>query len=389
MLTKPRARMGGLLLASVFALTALLSGCGSDNGSNGNAASNTTGNAASANAGGNKTDAAANAEADKPAETPAAEPASASNKLVVYAALNEDDVVQIQKKFKADTGIDIEYIRLSGAGEASTRVQAEKNAPQADIMVGGSVEFYDGLSSQGLLEAYTSPNAKEIDARFNDPKGFWQGWYMGVLGIVLNKDRFEKELAPKGVKEPQTWDDLLDPNYKGKFVTSNPATAGGGYIFVADQLFRLGDEKGWDYLKQLNGNVHHYTQAAGDGITLTATGEFVAGMSWAHDIVKSMKQGYPIKVIIPKQTAFEIGGVGIVKGGANTENAKKFVDWLLTKEVGEMNTKMSNRYSVRSDVAPPEGMLKIEDVDLVSYDRAKASAMKEDVVKKFTDMTAK
>jgi iron(III) transport system substrate-binding protein len=370
MFLKPKARTVSLLLAASFMLTTVLTGCG---------------------AGGSKT---ASAPTSTPASTTSSEPAKAtkapeSKKLVVYAALNEDDIVQIQKKFKEDTGIEIEYLRLSGAGEASTRIQAEKATPKADIFVGGSVEFYEPLAQQGLLEKYTSPNAKEIESRFNDPKGYWQGWYMGVLGIVLNKDRFQKELAPKGVKEPATWDDLLDPNYKGLFLTSNPATAGGGYIFVADQLFRLGEEKGWDYLKKLSANVHHYTPAAGDGITLTATGEFVAAMSWAHDIVKSAQKGYPIKVIVPEQTAFEIGGVGVVKGGANTENAKKFVDWLLTKPVGEMNTKMSNRYSVRKDVAPPEGMIKIEDVKLVNYDRDKAASMKADVVKKFTEMTGK
>ncbi|CAK4836653.1 unnamed protein product [Aphanomyces euteiches] len=313
-------------------------------------------------------------------------PKNDSKRLVVYAALNEDDIIQIKKKFKEDTGVDIEYLRLSGAGEASTRVQAEKRAPQADIFVGGSVEFYQPLAEQGLLEPYVSPNTKDIDAKFNDPKGFYQGWYMGVLGIVLNTDRFKKELEPKGVTEPTTWDDLLDPNYKGNYITSNPATAGGGYIFVADQLFRLGDEKGWDYLKKLNENVHHYTPAAGDGINLTATGEFIVGMAWAHDIVKSAKKGFPIKAIVPEQTAFEIGGVGIIKGGANTDNAKKFVDWLLTKPIGEMNVEMSNRYSVRADVAPPVGMVKIEDVNLVNYDRPKAAAMKADVVKKFTEM---
>ena len=185
---------------------------------------------------------------------------SPTDRLVVYAALNEEDIVEIEKQFEADTGIDMEYIRLGGAGEASTRVQAEKNNPQADIMVGGSVEFYEPLAQEGLFEKYTSPNAAEIDDQFNDPNGYWQGWYMGVLGIVVNKERFKEELAPKGVEMPKTWDDLLDPNYKGLFLSSNPATAGGGYIFAATQLFRLGEEKGWEYLNDLNTNVHHYTQ---------------------------------------------------------------------------------------------------------------------------------
>jgi len=310
-----------------------------------------------------------------------------SKKLVVYAAMNEDDIVQIQKQFKEDTGIEIEYLNLNNAGEASTRIQAEKSSPKADILIGGSVEFYGPLASDGLLEKYSSPNNKDLDAIFNDPNGYWQGWYMGVLGIVLNKERFDKELAPKGVKEPQTWDDLLDPAYKDVLVLPNPATAGGGYIFVADQLFRLGDEGGWDYIKKAHGNVHHYIPSMGDVINLTATGEFIAGMSWAHDIVKSQSKGYPIKVIVPEETAFEIGGAAVVKGGANLDNAKKFMDWLLTKPVGEMNTKISNRYSVRKDVAPPQGMIKIEDVKLVNYDRAKAADMKQDVLNKFAEVT--
>jgi len=365
MFRKSGTRIFGLFTAVLLVFVTVLTACGG--GGSGSGDKNASGSQQTPQNSG-----------DKKAE---------SKSLVVYAALNEDDIVQIQKKFKEDTGIEIQYLRLNGAGEASTRIQAEKGVNRADILVGGSVEFYEPLAKQGLLEKYTSPNAKDLDPMFNDPNGYWQGWYMGVLGIALNTERFKKELEPKGVKEPKSWDDLLDPNYKGLFVTSNPATAGSGYIFVADQLFRLGEEKGWEYLKKLNENVHHYIPSAGDVINLTATGEFVVGMSWAHDIMKSAQKGYPLKVIIPEQTAFEIGGVAIVKGGANTENAKKFIDWLLTKEVGEMNTKLSNRYSVRKDVAPPEGMIKIEDVKLVNYDRDKAAQMKADVLKKFAEIT--
>ncbi|WP_048744348.1 hypothetical protein [Paenibacillus sp. P22] len=57
----------------------------------------------------------------------AAEPVTPkSDKLVVYSALNEDDMIQLKQKFKEDTGIEMEYLNLGSAGEASTRVQAEK-----------------------------------------------------------------------------------------------------------------------------------------------------------------------------------------------------------------------------------------------------------------------
>lgn len=307
-----------------------------------------------------------------------------SNKLVVYTALNEDDIIAFQKQFKEDTGIEIEYIRLGG-GDAVARVQAEKNSPKADVLVGGSVDLYEPLAKEGVFEKYSSPNNTDLDPIFNDPNQYWQGWYMGVQGIVINTDRFDKELASKGLERPKTWDDLLDERYKDVFVNSNPSTSGGAYIFVADQLFRLGEEDGWDYLKQLDQNVHHYYKGAGDCISPIATGEFIAGVSWVHDIFKIKKQGYPIEIIIPEKTAFEIGGAAVIKGGPNTENAEKFVDWLLTKEVGELNTQISNRYSVRKDVAAPEGLPKIEEVDLVDYDRTKAGEMKPEAVEKFEE----
>lgn len=334
---------------------------------------------------------ASSASATAPASQAAASAASSteasrSGKLVVYAALNEKDMVGIQKKFKADTGIDIEYLIFS-AGEGSARVLAEKGAPKADIFVGGSMEVYQPLKDAGALEKYVSPNAKDIPAEYADPDGYWQGWYMGVQSIIYNKDRFAKELAPKGIKPPKTPDDLLNPAYKGQLVGSNPATAGGGYIFVANQIFNRGEDEAWKYITDLNKNIHHYTKGAGDVINLVATGEFVASYAWAHDSYNSVKQGYPLEIVIPENTAFEVGAAAVVKGGANQKNAKTFMDWLLTKEVGQMNTETSNRYSLRSDVKPPEGLPKISEIKVSKYDRAKAAKMKESVVKKFSQIT--
>jgi iron(III) transport system substrate-binding protein len=208
---------------------------------------------------------------------------------------------------------------------------------------------------------------------------------MGVLGFVLNTDRYNKELAPKGVKKPTTWDDALNPAWKGLLVSSNPSTAGGAYIFLCNQIFRLGEEKAWTYFKELNKNVHHYTPNAPGPITAAASGEFVLGMSWSHDIANTKRQGYPIEVIVPKDTAYEIGGVSIIKNCKNAASAKKFVDWVLSKEAGELNTKNSLRYSARADVAAPEGMPELKKVTIVKYDRQWASAHQSELLKKWEE----
>lgn len=310
--------------------------------------------------------------------------APASGKVVVYSALNEDNTIRMAEQFKKDTGIEIEYISLGG-GDAVARVQAEMGNPQADFLVGGSVDLYGSLAAAGAFEAYDSPNNDILDEQFNDPNHFWQGWYMGVLSIIVNEERFKSDLGTQGVNEPTTWEDLLDPHYKGVFVWANPTTAGGAYIATACQIFRLGEEDAWTYLKKLDENVHHYYKGAGDVISPVATGEFVASIAWGHDSYKTQKQGYPLKIIIPKQTAYEIGGAAIIKGGKNTENAKKFMDWLLSKEAQELNVSISYRYPVRADVASPEGLPGLNEVDLVQYDRKVAAEMKGDVLQKFDE----
>lgn len=155
--------------------------------------------------------------------------AQEGGKLIVYSALNEDNTIALAEQFKKDTGIEIEYISLGG-GDAVARVQAEMNNPQADFLVGGSVDLYGSLAEAGAFLEYDSPNNDDLDERFNDPNHLWQGWYMGVLSIIINEDRFEEELASKGVALPETWDDLLDPNYKDVFVCPTPPPPGGAPI---------------------------------------------------------------------------------------------------------------------------------------------------------------
>ena len=188
------------LALSVLMLLSLLAGCG----------------------GGSSTD-------DGAQQNGGSETAETGGKLVVYSALNEDNTIAMAEQFEKDTGIEVEYISLGG-GDAVARVQAEMSNPQADFLVGGSVDLYGSLAEAGALLEYDSPNNDDLDARFNDPNHLWQGWYMGVLSIIINEERFQEELASQGLAEPATWDDLLDPAYDDVFVWANPTTAGGAYI---------------------------------------------------------------------------------------------------------------------------------------------------------------
>jgi iron(III) transport system substrate-binding protein len=307
-----------------------------------------------------------------------------TGKLSVYSALNETTNNEFVKAFQAAyPGVTIELLPLAAAGELQTRIQTEKNSPKCDVFVGGSSEFHDPLGKQGLLEAYKSPNAAGVDAQLKEASGLWTGWYIGVFSFLFNTDRFAKEMA--NVKKPATWDDLLDPAWKGKIVYPDPIKTGGGYIFIATQVFRFNkdEDKAMDYMKKLHANIGQYAGTSPQAIQLVSQGQFVGAPNWAHDIITAKSQGNPVDFVVPENTGFEIGGVSIVKGGPNLGAAKAFVDWVLTKEAGELNVKLSNRLSVRNDVTPAPGAPALDKVKLVNYDRQWATDNKDRLLKKW------
>jgi iron(III) transport system substrate-binding protein len=306
-----------------------------------------------------------------------------TGKISIYSALNQTTNDQLFAAFKTATpGVDVEVLPLAAAGELQTRITAEKASPKADIFVGGDRAFHDGLGKAGLLEAYKSPNANAVDAAYKEPSGLWTGWYLGIFSFVLNTERFAKEMA--GVKKPTTWDDLLEPAWKGKLGYPDPVKTGGGFIFLATQVFRFNrdEAKAMDYMKKLHANIAQYVGSSPQTITLTEQGQFVGAPNWAHDILTFKAQNKsPIELIVPENTGFEVGAVSIVKGGPNTNAAKSFVDWILTKPAGELNVKLSNRVAVLKDVAPAPGAPTLETTKLVNYDWQWAADNKERLLK--------
>src|SRR5437868_5596671 len=321
------------------------------------------------------------APAAAPSATASTAP-KATGRISIYSALNESTNNQLFAAFTKATGVEVSVLPLAAAGDLQTRITAEKNNPQSDIFVGGSSEFHDPLGKQGLLEAYKSPNAANLKAEFKEASGLWTGWYTGIFGFISNNDRLSKEL---GGKKPSTWDDLLDPAWKGKLVLPDPIKTGGGYIFIATQIFRFNrdEDKAMAFMKSLHANIAQYVATSPGALLLIDQGQFVGCPNWSHDILTEKTKGNPVDLTVPPDTGFEVGAVSIVKGSKNLPAAQAFVDWVLTPEAGALNVKLSNRGSTVAGVAPAPGSPTLDQVKLVAYDRQWATDNKTRIQQKW------
>ena len=117
-------------------------------------------------------------------------------KLVMYVSFHEDTAKELADLFKKQTGADVSFIRLP-TGEALARITAEKDAPKADIWLGGTADAHAKAAADGLLEAYKSKNAKMIMPEYQDKDGFWYGTYLEVWQSAIMKNVSMKNLNRK------------------------------------------------------------------------------------------------------------------------------------------------------------------------------------------------
>src|SRR2546425_10393217 len=78
-------------------------------------------------------------------------------KVVIYSALDAPVTSEILKAFDRASGLQPEPLTLAAAGTLATRIGGEKVGPQADVFMGGSIDFHAPLAKEGLLDAYKAP----------------------------------------------------------------------------------------------------------------------------------------------------------------------------------------------------------------------------------------
>jgi len=315
-------------------------------------------------------------------QKPAAGKAGGEQKLVMYWSALDDWMAKDVAEFQKDTGIKVEAVRMS-SGEVIGRLKSEKANTKADIWFGGAVDGQIAAKTEGLIDKYVSPNAAKIPAKYKDKEGYWTGVYVGYLGFVSNA----KLLKEKGVEPPKSWADLLKPEFKGQIILSNPGSSGTAYTNLATVVQLMGEEKGLDYMKKLNGQVKSYQKSGNAPASMVGQGEGMVGLTFLHVAIKYREEGMKdIVITAPSEgTGYEIGVVSLVKGAPHQEAAKKFIDWCLTKKAQEIGqTVGSYQFLTDPEAKQPQQAAEIAGTKLINYDFEWAGAHRAELVEKWS-----
>lgn len=231
-------------------------------------------------------------------------------------------------KFTEEVGPKVEFISMS-SGEVLSKLKAEGGTPAADLWFGGGIDAFMDAKENGLLEQVNFDEAAGIASEYKDADNYWFSKGVTVVGFITNDDILEE----KGLEAPQSWNDLIKPEYKGEILMSNPAVSGTNYAVVNAILQTKGEEAGWEYFKALNENVDYYSKRGADPSTKTAAGEVGIGITYIDGTLEELKETNNVSIIYPTDgMPYVPEGVAAFANAENTEAAKAFIEWLFSDD---------------------------------------------------------
>src|SRR3984893_4112137 len=253
-------------------------------------------------------------------------PAAAADQLNAYSIWPENWARPMLQEFEQATGIKVNFVRFS-SGEALARVIAEKGNPRVDVLFGGPVETFAAGIKEGIFEPYKPPSFNSLPARFKQDDGYWSAIADAPLVFMTNA-KFLKENGLKG--PPVSWEDLLNPAYKGMLQMADARTSGTAVtrIFSIIEVNGRNEDKAFDYMKKLRKNVQVYTKSGGGGTLPVGLWQAGGGIFFIVDALDTKAKGYDVVVSFPREgigTSAE--AIALLKGAKNPDAARKLIDW--------------------------------------------------------------
>ena len=295
-----------------------------------------------------------------------------ASEVVLYSSNQPELLDTIAQDFKEKTGITLTVVRM-GTGEAMKRIDAEKANPLGDVFWSGDVSVLDNAKANFM--PYVSPEAKTLPASYKEKDNKWTAANTHLMIIMANTS-----LVPEA-ELPKSWKDLLDPKWKDKIVMANPQKSGSAYA----QVYGLNKILGWDGVKKLVDNVKVL-----DSSSLiykgTAAGEFPLGITMEYAAHRYVAGGQKdVKVIYPSDGVISAPeGAAIIANCKHPEEAKKLVDYLLSKEVVDQIYSEYFRRPARPDTIVVENMPTVDSLNIMKgFDPAEANAMQKSLLAKW------
>lgn len=276
-------------------------------------------------------------------------------RVVIYTAAEDERIAYLQEELDKQFP-DVEIIIQSlGTGQLLSKLQAEGKNSDCDI-------FYDleVVNAEIILNA--SPDL------FADLSGYDFSVYdSSVTGYTDRHHKYAvngktagaflvntKMLEEKGLPIPETYEDMLKPEYKGLISMPNPKSSGTGYSYYNGMITILGEEAGMKYFEDLNQNIKEYTTSGSAPAKAAIRGDVAIAYGLLWQCVNYANENEGMTVVMPEQgLAFDLFTMGMISGHETKASVKAVFDYLYN-QLNKPQCAKFNPDKIYNEMAPAE-----------------------------------
>lgn len=295
-----------------------------------------------------------------------------ASKLVIYSGRQENLVGDLIEQFEKDSGIEVS-VRYGNTAQLAAQLLEEGDKTKADVYFSQDGGALGALGKAGRLTTLPQSVLDTVPAKYRAKNGTWIGTSGRARVIVYDPKQVPEADVPDSVFE------LTDPKWKGK-VGIAPSNASFESFVTAIRVLK-GDEAAKKWLADMKANdVETYDNniailnAAEDGVIALG---LINHYYWYEQVAEEGKDKVPARLkFLPGGDAgalVNVGGAAILKGTDRSEEAQKFVEYLLSAKGQKYFAEETWEYPLVDGVAtpadlPPLDTLQSPDIDLSDLD---------------------
>ena len=244
------------------------------------------------------------------------------DRLVIFTSHKETIYEPILKEFEQRTGI---WVELETGGTVTLLERIAAGESGADLMFGGGADSLSAYSA--CFAPYVSEYAGDVAPEYDLGGGIWTPF--SALPVVLI---YNTKLVRQN--PPERWADLLDAGWRGRIAFADPTVSGSSCTALGTLLQAVGgntDNTLAAFFRNLDGRI---IADSGGVVPDVADGSCYVGVTLEENARKAIADGLDVAIVYPAEgTSVLPDGAAIVRGCAHEENARKFIDFLLSPDV--------------------------------------------------------
>ena len=312
----------------------------------------------------------------------AATPAIA-DELNIYSQRQPELIEPILEAFAEETGITVNVAHLDKG--LTERLVAEGKRSPADIIMTVDISRLAQAVEAGVTQPVDSAVLQQaIPAALRDPGNQWFGVTTRARVVYASKERVADG-------EVTTYEDLADPKWKGRICTRS-GTHEYNLALMAAMIYHHGPDAARDWAEGVRANLARKPQG-NDRAQVKAiwAGECDISLGNTYYMGKMLEDAEQqewanaVRIVYPQfengGTHLNVSGVAMTAASPNSDNALKFMEFLVTEPAQRVYAEINYEFPVVGGVAPSDlvaswGAFAPDDANLMDLARLRDEALR-------------